>query len=248
MPRKAAETRERPTDARSCEPNEAQCTSAEKVGPSVSTGRRPAEALDKADAELIVDALRDRIHAGETNRPPAPAQRVRLKHIKRVVDRRGVVRIYFVRGGKPHIRLDAPEGTPAFFEAYETARREKALQSKAHRRPSAPRRSMSDLVDLYQRTEVYARFLPQTQPVYDRVMRRLLHVEQLAGCNAASVGRQRIQQLVDRHAGSPAAAADLLKKLRILFRCAIKHGWRSHDPTRGVRVGESGVAVSRQQS
>ena len=221
--------------------------SSEPTEPTVSRSQRAVD-TSKAYTELVVDALRDQIQSGESPHPPAPAQRVRLKHIKRVVDRSGVVRIYYVRGGKPHIRLDAPEGTPAFLEAYETARREKALQWKARLKPTWPRRSMSDLVDLYQRTDDYARLAPQTQRVYDRVLRRLLHVEQLAGCNAASIGRQRIQQVIDRHAGTPAAAADLLKKLRILFRCAIVQGWRSDDPTRGVRIGRASVVAACQQS
>jgi len=221
--------------------------SSEPTEPTTSRAQRAVD-TSKAYTELVFDALRDQIQSGEIPHPPAPAQRVRLKHIKRVVDRRGVVRIYYVRGGKPHIRLDAPEGTPAFLEAYETAQREKALLWKARMRPSGPRRSMSELVDLYQRTEDYARLAPQTQRVYDRVLRRLLHVEQLAGCNAASIGRRRIQQVIDRHAGTPAAAADLFKKLRILIRCAIAHGWRSDDPTRGVRIGWGGAVGTHPKS
>ena len=221
--------------------------SSEPTEPTTSRAQRAVD-TSKAYTELVVDALRDQIQSGEIPHPPAPAQRARLKHIKRVFDRRGVVRIYSVRGGKPHIRLDAPEGTPAFLEAYETAQREKALRWKARMRPSGPRRSMSELVDLYQRTDDYARLAPQTQRVYDRVLRRLLHGEGLADSSAAALGSKRIQQLVDRHADTPAAAADLLKKLRILFRCAIAHDWRSDDPTRGVTIGRAGVVAARQQS
>jgi hypothetical protein len=72
----------------------------------------------------------------------------------------------------------------------------------------------------------------------------LLHVEGLADSSAASLGSKRIQQLVERHANAPAAAADLLKKLRILFRCAIDHGWRADDPTRGVTIHRRGESAA----
>ncbi len=171
---------------------------------------------------------------------------MQLKYLKRVVDRHGVVRIYYARGGKPHIRLDAPEDTPAFIEAYEAAQKAKTIQWRIARRPSKPHRSMLDLVDLYQRSQSYAHLGPHTQRVYDRVLHRLLHVEGLADSSAASLGSKRIQQLVDRHAEAPAAAADLLKKLRILFRCAVNHGWRSDDPTRGVTIRRGGAIAARR--
>ena len=107
---------------------------------------------------------------------------------------------------------------------------------------------MRDLVDLYQRSQSYAHLAPHTQRVYDRVLRRLLHVEGLADCSASSLGSKRVQKIVDRHADEPAAAADLLKQLGILFRCAIDHGWRSDDPTRGVRIGHGGDVASRWPS
>ena len=46
--------------------------------------------------------------------------------------------------------------------------------------------------------------------------------------------RRRLLRYLDRYAGTPAAAADLLKKLRALMRCAIAHGRRSDDPTQGI--------------
>ncbi len=122
------------------------------------------------------------------------------------------------------------------------------MQWRIAQRASKPHRSMRDLVDLYQRSQSYARLAPLTQRVYDRVLHRLLHGEGLADCSASSLGSKRVQNIVDRHADAPAAAADLLKKLRILFRCAIDRGWRSDDPTRGVRIGQGGNGASRWPS
>ena len=225
-------------------PNTAEGGSSEATEMTTSRARRSVD-TSKAYTEMVVDALRDQIESGELAHPPARAPRARLKHIKRVVDRRGVVRIYYVRGPKPHIRLPAPEGTAAFLEAYEAARSEKTRLWKSRRISSEPSRSMNDLVNLYRRTEDYARLSPDTRRAYDRVLRRLLHVEELSSRSAASLGQRSIQQLIDRHAGAPAAAADLLKKLRILFRCAIAHDWRVDDPTRDVRIGRGTVVATR---
>lgn len=233
--RETPEMQPRADNAQACAPNEPKSESGRTAEQNASAARRPVTAPRKVFTELVVDALRDQIRSGNISHPPSPPS-PRLKYLKRVVDRHGVVRIYYARGGKPHIRLDAPEGTPAFLEAYDAAQSAKAIQWRLAQRPSKPHRSMRDLVDLYQRSDSYARHAPNTQRVYDRVLRRLLHVDGLADCSAASLGRTRIQQLIDRQANTPAAAADLLKKLRILFRCAIDHGWRADDPTLEVTI------------
>jgi len=46
--------------------------------------------------------------------------------------------------------------------------------------------------------------------------------------------RQHVQAIIARRAGPPAAANNLLKKLRILIHFAIDNGWRKDDPT--VRI------------
>jgi len=70
-----------------------------------------------------------------------PPPRPRLAYLKRVVDRHGAVRIYYARGGKPYIRLVAPEGSAAFLEAYEAAQAAKAIQWRLAQRPKRSRRS-----------------------------------------------------------------------------------------------------------
>lgn len=50
--------------------------------------------------------------------------------------------------------------------------------------------------------------------------------------------RQHVQQIVGRRAATPAAANDVLKKLRILIHFAIDNGWRKDDPT--VRIKKFG--------
>jgi integrase len=163
---------------------------------------------------------------------------MRPKHIRRVIDRKGGVRFYYVRVSGPHIRLPDDEGSPAFLQAYEEARRVKTLRGRLARQPARPRRCVRDLVELYLRSAEYARLAPQTQRVYARVLRRLCEVEDMAGCSIAALDRRRLRRHIHRNA--PAAAADLLKKLRALMRCAIAHVWRADDPTRGIKVPPEG--------
>ena len=245
--REAAEERAR---AAAKTANTSAATESASSGWAETTTPRAQRAgkTSKPYTELVIDTLCDQLRSGKKSHPPTQTQPMRLKYLKRVVDRRGVVRIYYARGGKPHIRLDAQVGTPAFLEAYEAAQQAKAIQRRIAQRPSKPHRSMRDLVDLYQRSQSFADLAPNSQRVYDRVFHRLLHVEGLAESSAASLGRKRIQQIVNRHTQAPAAAADLLKKLRILFRCAIAHSWRSDEPTRGVKIHRGGKGAARRTS
>ncbi len=71
-------------------------------------------------------------------------------------------------------------------------------------------------------------------------MLRLLFKYRLANVGAAALNAHRIRQIV-QHEHVPAAAADLLKKLRLLMRFAQDIGWRKDDPTRLVHVEHGGV-------
>lgn len=210
--------------------------------PSAPSAQRSAEAQPKSCTELVVEAAQEPARSSDVEEPHPPARTspARLKHIKRVVDRNGVVRIYYVRGPKPHVRLPDVEDTPIFRAAYEAACREKTRQWKQRQRPERPARTIKDLVDLYLRSKAYAGFAPDTQRAYDRVLRRLVQHEDFAYCSVAALHSRHIQRLLKRSADTPAAAADLLKKLRALMRCAIARGWRLDDPTHGIKLGIGG--------
>lgn len=209
--------------------------------PSAPSAQRSAEDQPKSCTDFVEAAQEPaRSSDVEVPHPPARTAQVRLKHIKRVVYRNGVVRIYYVRGSKPHVRLPDDEGTPIFRAAYEAARREKTRQWKLRQQPERPARTVKDLVDVYRRSKAYAGLAPDTQRAYDRVLRRLVQHEDFACCSVTALHSRHIQRLLKRSADTPAAAADLLKKLRALMRCAIARGWRSDDPTHGIKVGTRG--------
>ena len=222
---------------------EARARAAAQPPPATeSNATRRAEFQSKSYRDLVVDSAREKTQSSavEEPHPPARTSRARLKHIKRVVDRGGVVRIYYIRGPKPHVRLPDHEGTPLFRAAYEAARREKTRQWRRRQQREKPAGNMKDLVDLYRKSQAYARLAPDTQRVYDRVLRRLVQHEDFASCTVAAFHRRHVQKMLKRSADTPAAAADLLKKLRALMRCAMARGWRSDDPTHGIKLGTGG--------
>lgn len=222
---------------------EARARAAAQPPPATeSNAPRRAEFQSKSYRDLVVDSAREKTQSSavEEPHPPARTSRARLKHIKRVADSSGVVRIYYVRGPKPHVRLPDHEGTPIFCAAYEAARREKTWQWQLRQKPEKPARTIKELVDLYLRSKAYARLAPNTQRAYDRALRRLVQHVDFASCSVALLHRRRVQRLIAGHSGTPAGAADLLKKLRTLMRCAIAHGWRSDDPTQGIKLSTGG--------
>lgn len=75
-------------------------------------------------------------------------------------------------------------------------------------------------------------------------MRRLLVKHRLAHATVAKVSARRIRQIVvNEHV--PAAAVDLLKKLRLLKRFAETIGWRKDDPTLRATVEHGGTPRRR---
>lgn len=201
---------------------------------------RLVEAVEAAFEQARRETTRARSSA--PSRPPT-RPRLRAKYVKRVVDRRGVARYYFGRRGrKPFIRLPGPQGTPGFEQAYEAARRVAAPRSAPPRR--SRHRTISGLVDRYLCSDAYKRLAPETQRAYERVMLRLLFKYRLAHVGVAALSTRRIRHIVE-HEHFPAAAADLLKKLRVLMRFGEAIGWRKDDPTRRVAVKHGGAPRRR---
>ncbi len=198
---------------------------------------RRVEVQSKSYTRLVVDAAHahTRTIGAKEPHPPAHKSPMRLKHIKRIVDRGGGVRNYYVRGPKPHFRLPDHEGTPAFLQAYEDARREKTRQWRRCQQPVKRARTIKDLVDLYLRSKAYAGLRPGSQRVYGRVLRRLMQDEQFASFSVAGLVADMSNALstVTWHAGrrsGPAQEAPRSPAMRHRARLAMD------DPTHGIKL------------
>ncbi len=164
----------------------------------------------------------------------AGGRQKRLKHIKRVVDAKGIERFYYGRGGKPYIRLVGALGSTAFRESYAAAKQTKTLIWKAAKTPVEPARSFHRLVDRYLCGPNFQQLSPRTQRVYRRVLDRLMRSDDLGAKPVTGLTPAQIRRMLAKRHDTPAAASDALKKLRILMRFAMALRWRSDDPTRGI--------------
>jgi hypothetical protein len=99
-----------------------------------------------------------------------------------------------------------------------------------------PARSFHRLVDRYLCSANFQQLLPQTQRVYVRVIGHLMLTEGLGTMAVARLTPAKIRHILAKRHATPAAANDMLKKLRILLRLAIDLNWRPDDPTRSIRL------------
>jgi integrase len=163
---------------------------------------------------------------------------IKLKHLDRFVDRHGKVRYYFRRGKGPRIALPGEPGSLEFIVAYQ-----KALDdgpAKIGPPGRGGKGTFDRLARDYFASPDFLRLTPQTRNKYRSVIHRFLDTEHVAHRQVSEMTRQHVQTIIARRSATPAAANDLLKKLRILIHFAIDHGWRRDDPTLRIKKFAAG--------
>jgi integrase len=152
--------------------------------------------------------------------------RLRLKHIHRFKDRHGRIRHYLRMPGVAAVGLPGEPGDPAFMAAYNesVAAYAPPERSQSRARPG----SMRDLAERYYATSRFKTKAPRTRYVERQILERFLFKH--ADKAAASVQTRHLDAIFSEMSDRPAAAMDLRKRLRNLFRLAIKLGWRLDDP------------------
>lgn len=153
---------------------------------------------------------------------------VRLKHVHRFTDRHGRVRHYLRLPGAAAISLPGEPGSPAFMAAYQEA---VALYAPAEASKSkAAPGSMRDLAERYFQSGRFKNKSERTRYVERRTLERFLATH--GDKSAIKVEARHLDAILATMVGTPAAAMDMRKRLRNLFRLAIKLGWRTDDPVR----------------
>jgi integrase len=157
---------------------------------------------------------------------------VKLKHVDRFTDRHGKSRHYFRRGQGARVKLPGPPGSEEFMLAYQAALagQEPGQILRPHGAPGTFERLVKD----YFASLDYQRLGPPTQRAYRGVIERLMLDEDIGHRLVREMTRHHVQRIVAKRAGTPGAANDVLKKLKILLHFAIDSGWRKDDPT--VRI------------
>lgn len=160
-----------------------------------------------------------------------------LRYVHAFTDRHGRQRHYFRRNGK-RSPLPGEPGSDAFMAAYRDALADKPAEpvTLTRRIPG----SVADLIMLYKAESLeFAKNKPRTRHVTTLILERF----------AAKHGHRLVSQMKPAHietimasmSATPAAANDLMKKLRRLMEFAIKREWIVANPTAGIRPFKEGT-------
>lgn len=158
---------------------------------------------------------------------------IKLKHLERFVDRHGKVRFYFRRGKGPRTPIPGVPASREFMAAYDAALA-KPLPKPAPRFRGAEG-TFDRLVQEYFTSSDYMRLTVQSQMKYRSIIERFVEQENIGHRKVSEMTRLHIQKILAKRAPTPAAANDVLKKLRILLHFAIDNGWRKDDPTLRIK-------------
>ncbi len=163
---------------------------------------------------------------------------IKLKHLERFADRHGKVRYYFRRGKGARTPLCGDPGSPEFMAIYQAAFSQAPL--KPAQRFRGPEGTFDRLVQDYFSSPDYKRLTLQSQVKYRSIIERFVHQENIGHRQVNEMSRLHVQKIVAKRVATPAAANDVLKKLRILIHFAIDNGWRKDDPTVRIKKFASG--------
>lgn len=156
---------------------------------------------------------------------------VTLKHVQQFADRHGRWRYYFRKPGLPRVALPGHPGSPEFMEAYTRAMAADPLPAKAVTSKSLPG-SFARLIEDYFRSPDFLRTRLTSQAVTKGILDRF--AAKYGDRSVAEFERKHLTVIMGGMAATPAAANNLLKKLRALLRWSIVNGWRKDDPTIGM--------------
>lgn len=159
--------------------------------------------------------------------PRAGGIAVTIKHVHRFKDRHGKARHYLRLPGVKAVSLPGEPGSPAFMRAYQDA--VAAYVPPADSLSRALPGSMRDLAERYYATARFKKLAPSTSRVTRGVLDRFNEAHGDKG--ASRIQTRHLDAIFNAMADRPMAAMNLRKRLRALFRLAIKLGWRADDPT-----------------
>jgi integrase len=158
--------------------------------------------------------------------------RLRLTYVHRFSDRLGKVRHYFRRSGYKRVPLPGLPGSDEFMRTYQAALSNTPAEIGARR--TVPGSVAAAITGYYGSTQ-FRRLRPITQENYRRILEgfRARHGDK----RVATLERKHIKMLLDQKAGTPEAARNLLRILRVLLNHAVEVGLRIDNPAIGLRLG-----------
>lgn len=155
--------------------------------------------------------------------------RIDLPHVQRFRDRHGHVRHYYRRKGWPKAVLPAP-GSPGFLEAYAAAASSRPSPGEG---PGAGAErtqpgTIAALIVAYYASAEWAELRASTQTGYRNMLDRFR--DKHGTKRVATLQAHHLEAIFHAMATTPGAASNLRKRLRRVFRLAVRLGWRADNP------------------
>ena len=160
---------------------------------------------------------------------------VTLKYVQRFEDRHGKVRYYYRREGYPRVALPEPTD-PTFMAEYMKASGAEMLPPRS----LAPKAgTVPALVDAYLNSTDFLRNKESSRKVTQSILLRFVRI--VGPRMVAEMQREHVMKIIASMADTPAAANNMLKKVRTLMGWAILEGWRKDDPTAKIKKFREGT-------
>jgi integrase len=165
--------------------------------------------------------------------------KVNLDYVKVYKDRHGKKRFYYRRKGFPSVALPGPAGSAQFMAAYTAAEARAPRPADAAVRVQP--RSINALILEYYRSAAFRTLRESTKRGYRNMLDRFR--DKHGSKSAVTLQTRHLEAIFHSMAETPGAAANLRKRLRKVFRLAVRLGWRSDNPvteTESLRVKTEG--------
>ena len=170
--------------------------------------------------------------------------KIELAYVKAYKDRHGRMRYYYRRKGLSTIPLRGQPGTAEFMAAYQLADarapRSDAQIAQANAAARIQPRSINALIIQYYQTAEFKQLADSTRRAYRGQLDRFRTDHGNKG--ALSIGTHHLEAIFIKMGDTPEAAVNLRKRLRRVFRLAVRLGWRQDNP-----VTETEVARKRDR-
>lgn len=164
------------------------------------------------------------------------------KHCSAFVDRHGRTRVRFRRKGFATYYFKSPAWSPSFMDELQACNDPSTDRSVivpgATRTPAG---SVSALIAAYHASPEFKSLRPSTKATYRGIIERFR--EEHGDKRVAKIERQHIKAIIGAKADTPAAANNLLDRLKGLMAFAVDIGMRKDNPTdhqRGFTLNRDG--------
>jgi integrase len=154
-------------------------------------------------------------------------------YVQAFTDRHGRPRYYFRRAGFDRVVLPGQPYSPEFMAAHARAMAKEVQRDKVGADRAVPG-TIGALVIAFLNSPAFDRLSDSTQATYRGILEGIAAAH--GDKRAATLQADHIAKAMAAKAGTPAAANNLLRMLRLIMKFAVVHGWRRSDPTIGLRA------------